>query len=233
MSDKFTQTDRNRVLRMRDQAHYDRETIYEILDCAFLCHIAFVHKEQPIVLPTCYGRDGDTVFIHGAAASRMMNKLGEGLTMSLAVTLLDGLVLARSSFNHSINYRSVVLFGTAMPIVEKVEKVRALKAISDQIILKRFEDTRKPTGGELAATSVLAIKIDEATAKIRKGPPDDDEGDLTLPYWAGVVPFTMVAHPVINDPRLEANKQPPEYINQYIEDFEIKVTPSAKSRKKK
>lgn len=233
MSDKFTPTDRNRVMRMRDQAHYDRKTIYEILDCAFLCHIAFVHKEQPLVIPTCYGRDGDTLYIHGAAASRMINDLAQGIAVSFTVTLLDGVVLARSSFNHSINYRSVMVFGQAIPVVEKAEKLHALKVISDQIMQQRFEDTRKPTGGELAATSVLAIKIDEASAKIRKGPPDDDEGDLTLPYWAGVVPLTMVAHPVINDPRLEANQQPPDYINQYIDNFETHVTPTAKNRKKK
>ncbi len=183
--------ERNKVKRIPKRGHYDKKTVYEILDAAFLCHLGFTHHDQPFVIPTSYGREGDKIYLHGATTSRMMINLEKGLPVCLTVTHLDGLVLARSAFHHSMNYRSVACFGTAYKI-EGEEKLHALKVISDQILKDRWKESRQPLPKELKATTVLCFTIDQASAKIRTGPPGDDKPDYALPIWAGVVPCTQV-----------------------------------------
>ena len=191
----------NKVKRIPKRGHYDRATIYEVLDAGFLCHIGFTVKNRPFVIPTSYGRKGDKIYLHGASTSRMMVNLQEGLPMCLTVTHLDGLVLARSSFHHSMNYRSAVCFGTAH-LVAGEEKEEALKIISDQILLGRWEEAREPIAKELKATTVLCMNIDQASAKIRTGPPGDEKADYELPIWAGVVPCQQVWGTPVADPLL-------------------------------
>lgn len=181
---------KNKLKRIPKRGHYDRETIYQILDAGFLCHIGFTHHQQPFVIPTSYGRLGDKIYLHGATTSRMMVNLEEGLPLCLTVTHLDGLVLARSAFHHSMNYRSAVCFGKAYK-VEGEEKLEALKIISDQILQGRWEESRQPIAKEMKATTVLCMEIEQASAKIRTGPPGDDKPDYELPIWAGVVPCQL------------------------------------------
>ena len=174
---------------MPERGHYDRETIYGILDQAFLCHVGFVVDGQPYVIPTGYGRSGDTLYIHGSAASRMLRNLSAGIPVCVTVTLLDGLVAARSLFHSSMNYRSVVILGTAKLVTGQDEKLRALRAVSEQIFPGRWADARQPNEQELKGTSVLAVPLAEASAKIRTGPPKDEKEDYALPIWAGVLPL--------------------------------------------
>ena len=183
--------EKNKVKRIPKRGHYDQATIHEILDAGFLCHMGFSHHDQPFVIPTSYGRDGNKIYLHGATTSRMMVNMEKGLPICLTVTHLDGLVLARSAFHHSMNYRSAVCFGTAKK-VEGDEKLHALKVISDQILQGRWEESRQPLPKEMKATTVLCMTIDQASAKIRTGPPGDDKPDYELPIWAGVVPCTQV-----------------------------------------
>lgn len=204
-------TTRTRVLRLPEHGAYDRETIYSILDEGFICHIGFVAEGGPVVIPTGYGRIGDTLYIHGSAASRMLRSLKDGIEMCVTVTLVDGLVLARSAFHHSMNYRSVVAFGRATAVEDPAEKLRALTAISDHIVRGRWEDVRKPTEQELKATLVLALPLSEASAKIRTGPPTDDEQDYDLPVWAGVVPIKLEYKEPVPDPKLKGAPVVPEY----------------------
>ncbi len=192
----------NKVKRIPKRGHYDKATIYEILDVGFLCHLGFSVKGQPYVIPTSYGRKGDKIYLHGATTSRMMVNLEEGIPVCLTVTHLDGLVLARSAFHHSMNYRSVVCFGTAKLIADTAEKEAALKIISDQILKGRWEESRLPIAKELKATTVLELTIDQASAKIRTGPPGDEKQDYELPIWAGVVPCEQVWGTPIPDPVL-------------------------------
>ncbi len=179
---------RNKVKRIPKRGHYDRDTIYPILDAAFLCHIGFSIDGQPFVIPTSYGRKGDQIYLHGASTSRMLVNLEKGLPLCLTVTHLDALVLARSAFHHSMNYRSAVVFGKAV-LVEGEEKMEGLRLISEQILKGRWEESRQPTNKEMKATTVLRLDIEQASAKIRTGPPGDDKEDYELPIWAGVVPF--------------------------------------------
>lgn len=192
----------NKVKRIPKRGHYDRATIYEILDAGFLCHIGFTVENRPFVIPTSYGRQGDKIYLHGASTSRMMVQLEQGLPMCLTVTHLDGLVLARSAFHHSMNYRSAVCFGTAH-LVSGSEKEEALKIISDQILAGRWEESRAPIAKELKATTVLCMTIEQASAKVRTGPPGDDKPDYELPIWAGVVPCQQVWGTPITDPLLK------------------------------
>ncbi|MEM9722982.1 MAG: pyridoxamine 5'-phosphate oxidase family protein [Bacteroidota bacterium] len=180
---------RNKVKRIPKRGHYDQETVYAILDAGFLCHIGFSVEGQPYVIPTSYGRAGNTLFIHGASTSRMLVNLQEGVPLCLTVTHLDALVLARSAFHHSMNYRSVVVFGTAQKIEDYDEKLHALKVVSDQILVGRWEESRQPIPKEMKATTVLKMEIEQASAKVRTGPPGDDKPDYELPIWAGVVPY--------------------------------------------
>jgi len=215
MMSQLTPTGRTQVKRLPNRASYDSETIYHILDEAFVCHIGFVVEGQPFVIPTGYGRLGDTVYVHGSAASRMLRTLSEGVQVCVTVTLLDGLVLARAVFHHSMNYRSVVILGRARLVEDPEEKMRALEAITNHIVHARWKDARLPTDTELKATSVLALAISEASAKIRTGPPKDDEEDYTLPIWAGVVPLRLVADAPVPDPRLVRGLAPPAYAQKY------------------
>ena len=207
-------TERTRVKRLPDRGHYDAETIDTILDEAFICHVGFNAENGPVVIPTLFGRDGSDLIIHGSAASRMLRDLSKGVDVCVTVTLVDGLVLARSAFHHSMNYRSVVVFGKAELITEKEEKVRALEILSEHIIRHRWKDVRPPSDKELKGTTVLRLPIEEASAKIRVGPPKDDEEDYSLPIWAGIVPIQTTFGTPIADERNLAGIEPPEYLPQ-------------------
>ncbi|MEQ8475690.1 pyridoxamine 5'-phosphate oxidase family protein [Fulvivirga sp.] len=193
---------RNKVKRVPERGHYDKSTVFEILDAGKICHASFVVDNQPFVIPTIYGRDGDCLYLHGATTSRLIKQLETGVQVSLAVTHLDGLVLARSAFHHSMNYRSVVIFGTAKLVMEDNKK-QALKVISDQLVPGRWEESRQPNAKELKATAVLEIKIDQASAKIRTGGPKDDKEDYDLDIWAGVVPMQTTYQAIIPDIELK------------------------------
>ena len=215
MSDNPMPTQRTRVIREPDRGVYDRETIYRILDEGFLCHVGFSVEGQPFVIPTSYGRKDADLYIHGSAASRMLRKIKAGVPVCVTVTLLDGLVLARSVFNHSMNYRSVVILGKATLVDDPQEKLTALRVLSEHIIPGRWDDARQPNEKELKATSVLRVPIEEFSAKVRTGPPIDDEEDYSFPTWAGVMPLqTTVGNP-INDPRLESVRAVPDYVQNY------------------
>ncbi|MDT7602250.1 MAG: uncharacterized protein QOF61_247 [Acidobacteriota bacterium] len=202
--ENFERTERTAVRRLPQRASYEREQVYKILDAGFVCHVGFVVDGQPFVIPTAYGRAGETLYVHGAAASRMLKTLGAGVDACVAVTLVDGLVLARSAFHHSINYRSVVVFGRARVVEDKEEKIEALRAFMEHVTPGRWDEVREPNERELNATLVLALPLAEASAKVRTGAPIDDEEDLSLPVWAGVLPLrTTVGEPVC-DPLLKA-----------------------------
>jgi nitroimidazol reductase NimA-like FMN-containing flavoprotein (pyridoxamine 5'-phosphate oxidase superfamily) len=208
-------TPRTRIVREPQRAVYDREAVNQILDEAFLCHVGFAVDGQPYVIPTSYGRDKDkdVLYIHGSAASRMLRNLDQGVPVCITVTLLDGLVLARSVFNHSMNYRSVVILGTATLVDDPAEKVAALRALSDHILPNRWDDSRQPNEKELKATSVLRLPINEFSAKVRVGPPVDDEEDYAFPTWAGVIPLEITSAQPIRDERCE--QALPAYLKNY------------------
>jgi nitroimidazol reductase NimA-like FMN-containing flavoprotein (pyridoxamine 5'-phosphate oxidase superfamily) len=212
-SDNPIPTPRTRVVREPQRAVYDREAVNKILDEAFLCHVGFTVDGQPFVIPTSYGRDGDVLYIHGSAASRMLRNLDKGVSVCITVTLLDGLVLARSVFNHSMNYRSVVILGTATLVDDAAEKLAALRALSQHIIPGRWDDSRRPNEKELKATSVLRLPITEFSAKVRVGPPVDDEEDYSFPTWAGVIPLDVIVGSAIRDERCE--QELPAYLKNY------------------
>jgi len=216
MSQTQMPTPRTRLVREAERGVYDRETVYRILDEGFLCHVGFVADGQPFVIPTSYGRKGDRLYIHGSAASRMLRQMKEGVPVCVTVTLLDGLVLARSIFNHSMNYRSVVILGKATPVDDPLEKVEALRLLSEHIIPGRWADARQPNERELKATLVTRVPIEEFSAKVRTGPPIDDEDDYSFPTWAGVVPLETVSRPPINDPRLDPQYEAPPYAAHYV-----------------
>jgi nitroimidazol reductase NimA-like FMN-containing flavoprotein (pyridoxamine 5'-phosphate oxidase superfamily) len=215
MSETQMPTARTRVVREADRAVYDRETVYRILEEGFLCHAGFVVDGQPFVIPTSYGRKDASLYIHGSAASRMLRQIKEGVPVCITVTLLEGLVLARSIFNHSMNYRSVVILGKATLVDDPAEKLAALRILSEHILPGRWDDSRQPNERELKATSVLRVPIEEFSAKVRQGPAIDDEEDYSFPTWAGVVPLEMVAGKPIDDARLLPGKEVPPYINPY------------------
>src|SRR5712672_747755 len=216
MSQPHTPTPRTRVVREADRAVYDRDAAYRILDEGFLCHVGFVADGQPFVIPTSYGRKDDSLYIHGSAASRMLRHIKDGVPVCVTVTLLEGLVLARSIFNHSMNYRSVVVLGKATLVDDPTEKLEALRLLSEHIIPGRWADSRQPNERELKATSVLRVPIEEFSAKVRKGPVVDDEEDYSFATWAGVVPLEMVSRPPINDPRLDPQYEAPPYAAHYV-----------------
>lgn len=212
MSETQMPTARTRVVREADRGVYDRETVYQILDAGFLCHVGFAVEGQPFVIPTSYGREDSNLYIHGSAASRMLRQMKEGVAVCVTVTLLDGLVLARSIFNHSMNYRSVVILGKATLVDDPQEKLVALRVLSEHIIPGRWDDVRQPNDKELKATSVLRVPIEEFSAKVRTGPPIDDEEDYSFPTWAGVVPLRMEAGEPIADAKLDAAREIPSYL---------------------
>jgi nitroimidazol reductase NimA-like FMN-containing flavoprotein (pyridoxamine 5'-phosphate oxidase superfamily) len=195
-------TQRTRVRRAPKRGVYEREAVDAILDEALVCHLGFVQDGQPFVIPTIHARVGDVVYVHGSSASRMIRTLGGGFPACLTVTLVDGLVLARSVFNHSMNYRSVVVLGTARAVADRGEKLLALERFTEQLIPGRWTEVRPPSATELKATAVMALALDECSAKMRVGPPGDDEGDYALDVWAGVVPLRLQALPPVADPRL-------------------------------
>jgi len=215
MTDTANPTPRTRIVREPQRAVYDRAAVYEILDEGFICHVGFVVDGQPFVIPTGYGRDGDTLYIHGSAASRMLRNLDKGVSVCVTVTLLDGLVLARSIFNHSMNYRSVVVLGTAFAVEDREEKLKALRALSEHILPGRWDQVRAPSEQELRATLVMRLPIEEFSAKVRQGPPIDDAEDYSFPTWAGVIPLSMVAGVPVDDPKLIEGTPVPQYAQSY------------------
>lgn len=210
----LTPTDRARVRRLPARASYETELIHQILDEGLICHVGFVVDGKPFVIPTSYARDGELLYLHGSPASRMLRTLSSGVEVCVTVTLLDGLVLARSTFHHSMNYRSVVLFGTAT-VVEGEEKAAALEKFVDHVIPGRRESVRGANAEELRKTLVLALPIDEASAKVRTGPPVDDEPDYALQVWAGVVPLRLTAGAPLDDPRLAPGTEAPMHALHY------------------
>ena len=212
MNTQFVPTKRTRLKRLSKRASYERKIIYQILDEGFVCHVGFVVDGQPIVIPTAYGRAEDILYIHGSVASRMLRALADGIQICVTVTLVDGLVLARSAFHHSMNYRSVVVFGIASRVEDLAEKLRALRAFSEHVMPSRWAEVREPNDAELKQTLVLQLPLTEASAKIRSGPPIDDETDYNLPVWAGELPLSLVAGEPIADSRLLPGVEVPAYI---------------------
>jgi len=205
-------TKRTELRRIPNRGSHDWETINQILDAGFLAHVGFCVDGQTFVIPTLYGRDGEKLYLHGSAVSRMLRELETGIPTCVTVTLVDGLVLARSAFHHSMNYRSVVAFGSARKIAEPERKVESLRIISEHIISGRWADVRKPSEKEVKATTVLEFSISEASSKVRSGPPLDDESDYELPVWAGVWPLAMKFRPPIPDNRLIKGVNLPVYV---------------------
>ena len=215
MAENEAPSARTRVVREAERGVYDRATVYQILDEGFLCHVGFVVDGQPFVIPTSYGRAGDHLYIHGSAASRMLRQLDQGVRVCVTVTLLEGLVLARSIFNHSMNYRSVVVLGTAVAVTDSEEKLEALRRLAEHILPGRWAESRQPNAKELKATLVMRLPIAEFSAKVRQGPPIDDAEDYGFPVWAGVIPLQMVAGKPIHDPRLDPTYPVPSYVQNY------------------
>ena len=208
-------TERTRVVREAQRGVYDRETIHKILDEGFVCHVGFSVEGQPYVIPTLYARVGDAIYFHGSAASRMLKNVGSGIPVCVTVTLSDGFVLARSVFNHSMNYRSVVALGKAVLVDALEEKREALHAFTEKILPGRWNDARQPNEKELKATSILRLPLAEVSAKIRTGPPEDDAPDYALPVWAGVIPIHFTAGAPIRDERCDASIPTPAYAAHY------------------
>jgi len=215
MSDSFVVNERTRVVREANRAVYDREAIYRILDEAFVCHVGFAVEGQPYVIPTMFARVGDAIYFHGSAASRMLRGASNGLPVCVTVTLTDGLILARSVFNHSMNYRSVVALGTAALISEPAEKWEALRAFTEKVIPGRWEDARQPNEKELKATSILKLPLTEVSAKVRTGGVEDDADDYALKVWAGVIPLRLVADAAVRDERCDEGIPTPAYAANY------------------
>src|SRR5277367_2856546 len=212
---EFTPTERTQVKRLPKRGKYDSETVHKILDQGFVCHVGFSVDGQPFVIPTNYGRTGDVLYLHGSAASRMLRTLSGGVPVCVTVTHVDGLVLARSAFHHSVNYRSVVILGTARLVEDPAEKMEALRLFTEHVMKGRWDDVRQPTEQELKATIVLALPLEEVSAKVRTGGPIDDEADYALPVWAGVLPLEVAAKSPIPDEKRQQDQPIPEYIKTY------------------
>jgi nitroimidazol reductase NimA-like FMN-containing flavoprotein (pyridoxamine 5'-phosphate oxidase superfamily) len=215
MPESFAVTERTRVMREANRAVYDRETIYKILDEGFVCHVGFAVEGQPYVIPTMFARVQDAIYFHGSAASRMLRGASGGLPVCVTVTLLDGLILARSVFNHSMNYRSVVALGNAALISGPEEKLEALHAFTEKLIPGRWQDARQPTEQELKATSILKLPLTEVSAKVRTGGVEDDAADYALSVWAGIIPLRMVADAPLRDERCDPAIPTPAYAARY------------------
>ena len=215
MTEEISQTPRTKLKRLPKRGSFDRETINSILDEAFICHVGFAVDGQPYIIPTGYARIGNDLYIHGSSASRMLRSLAGGIDVCVSVTLLDGLVLARSAFHHSMNYRSVVILGKAEAVTDPVEKNKVLEAFTEHVVPGRWADVRWPTELELKATTVLKLPIEEASAKIRTGDPKDDEEDYAKDVWAGVLRLPVVPGIAIPDTLLPDHTEVPEYIRNY------------------
>lgn len=211
----FIPTERTQVHRLPKRGMYDREAVYRILDEGLVCHVGFVAEGKPVVIPTGYGRNDDVLYVHGSTASRMFRTLAGGADVCVTVTIVDGLVLARSAFHHSMNYRSVVIFGKASVLDDPAAKRQALFAFTEHIAPGRWQEIRQPTESELKATMVLALPLQEVSAKVRVGPPLDDEPDYALPVWAGVLPMELTPKPPVADDRLPKGVALPEYVQRY------------------
>ena len=211
----YPPTEKTRVKRLHERGHYDRETVYAILDAGFICHVGYLIDDQPYVTPTSYWREGDRVYWHGSSASRMLRTISKGIKVCLTVTHVDGLVLARSGFHSSINYRAVMAFGEAEVIADEAHKRAALEAFVEHVTPGRWAMMRPVTSQELKGTTVLSMELSEVSAKVRTGPPKDDEEDYALPIWAGVLPLKLVGLPPEPDPRLTASVPVPEHAKRF------------------
>jgi nitroimidazol reductase NimA-like FMN-containing flavoprotein (pyridoxamine 5'-phosphate oxidase superfamily) len=211
----FETTDRTTVRRLPKRASYDRQTVYSILDEALICHVGFVVEGKPVVIPTIHARLNDCLYLHGSQASRMLRTLRGGVDVCLTVTLLDGLVIARSAFHHSMNYRSVVVYGVATEVSDGEEKLTALKTIVEHVVPGRFAHARRPSEAELQGTLVLSLPLEEVSAKIRTGAPIDDDEDYALPIWAGEIPLNLTPGVPIADSRLSPGIALPDYVARY------------------
>ncbi len=212
----FPITERTRVRRHPERGSYERAAAYAILDEALICHVGFTTADGPVVIPTIHARAGDTLYIHGSPASRLLRTLRDGVPACLAVTILDGLVLARSVFNHSMNYRSVIVFGTAREVVEREEKLAAMRAVTEHVVPGRWDEARRPSETEFKGTTILALPLEEASVKMRKGPPGDDEKDYSLDIWAGVLPVAAAFGAPEADPLLPPGVAVPDSVAHYV-----------------
>jgi len=217
LPETFSPTERTRVVREPHRGSFDRDTIYKILDEGFVCHVGFTVDGQSYVIPTMFARVGDAIYFHGSAASRMLRGVSSGLAVCVTITLIDGLVLARSVFNHSMNYRSVVALGQATLVSEPEEKIAALRAFTEKILPGRWDDARQPNEKELKATSILRLPLSEVSAKMRTGDVQDDEEDYALPVWAGVLPIRLAASEPIRDGRCDADLAVPTAVTNFDE----------------
>ena len=212
---EIPRTERTTLKRLPKRGSFDREVINTILDEGFVCHVGFVADDKPVVIPTGYARMGENLIIHGSRASRMLCALGKEVDVCVTVTLIDGLVLARSAFHHSMNYRSVIVFGRANAIETRTEKLAALRALSEHMIAGRWDYVREPNERELQQTTVLSVPLDEASAKIRTGQPVDDDEDYDLPIWAGIIPLRLFAQTPVTDPLLRMDVDIPDHVLSY------------------
>ncbi len=215
MTDAFPKTARNKVKRLPERGHYDAATIYPIVDAALICHVGFVLEGQPFVIPTLHARQDDTILLHGAKGSRLLRYIQSGGEVCITITHVDGIVLARSVFHHSINYRSAVLFGKGSVIEDEQAKWQALEAFTERLIPGRWQDARPPNTLELKQTTVIAVQIESASAKLRTGPPGDEADDLDLPVWAGVLPLRQITGAPLADPQLSPGIELPDYIRDF------------------
>jgi len=211
----YASTPRTKVRRLAKRGVYDKAFVHSILDEGLLCHIGFAVEGQPYVIPTLFARAGEQLYVHGSAVSRMLKTLAEGVDICVTVTLMDAYVLARSAFHHSMNYRSVVVLGDAQPVTGETEKWDALHAIVEHVAPGRWKEVREPSAKELAATLVLRLPIEEASAKVRTGPPLDDDEDYALDYWAGVLPLRLTPGAPVPDPRMPAGRPLPASVMGY------------------
>lgn len=216
MSDALERTSKTAISRHSERGSYDRDAAYAVLDEGLVAHVGLDTGEGVMVIPMTYARADDQLILHGAVASRWLSSFEKGRAVSVCVTILDGLVMAKSAFSHSMNYRSVVMFGTATLIRDNTEKQRAFKALLDHLVPGRWDDSRQPDRKETEATTVLTLPIDEASLKVRSGPPKDTAKDLTLPYWTGVIPLKLQAGDAIPDPAMAEQQAVPEYVKNYV-----------------
>ncbi len=210
----FEKTERTKVVRKPDRGRYDRATVYAILDEALICHVGIVEDGRPVVIPTAHWRDGDRLYVHGSRASRLLRAMADGAEVCVTVTLLDGLVLARSGFHHSMNYRSVVIFGKADPVQGRAEKVAALRVFMERLVPGRWDELRPPTDKEIAATEIMALSLVEVSAKVRLGGPVDAEADYAHPVWAGNWPIIQSMGEPVADARLAPGIALPAYLRR-------------------
>ena len=215
----FEKTDRNQVRQAQKRGHYDRETVYAILDASLLGNVAFASDGVPFIIPMLFARKGDELLFHGSTKSRLMNLLSSGQPVCVSTTLVDGLVMAKSLMHHSMNYRSVCVFGSGAEVTDPVERMEALKVITDKTVPGRWEDARQPNAQEMKATKVVAVKIESASAKVRSGAPIDDKEDLELPVWTGVLPLIQQTGAAIANPNDQNVVPMPDYVRQWQAKF--------------